>query len=1270
MRIACPDQRSSLVEQVLLSCECRDILCNYNLIYQVSQLLLSSTDTSVSDDDVPRLGRKVEMDSIIPVLCVVDVFLSSHFLPFKGHYVLPNINNNTNKGDGEEKKEVETEDCSSFHSVFSEDESEADRYIETPRFLPGNRTSLSSGKAGSSTSSKPAVLSSLRVDKSSFNSSVAGDGVTHSWGNSDVEGSVPTYIDIQLNTTITASCLSDYIVGSRVSREGSGVFDAVIDFTTPHATVALCTLAWRKAHPSDLDSSEIFLTLDKASTLKVWSTRRRELAIPVTTATRSISGAGTSCIVTGNFHTHINPDVTLVYETSVYALLRGGSVDECEGYDVPRVDWIEHVTCPASEQRHLSNRSMETSAAVLSAPSHQNETVVRGSAGSMGKRNASLSSMGTHGGSRERVADTHHSLNSSITSDHDHIHVRDASESGMWLSILAHHNGSFDSPHMDEENDRGTVDGVNVAKNTISNSNPCRSRYLQYHFACLNNNTVTQMSQAVIRGCGSVIPIGSSHFPPSAVSQNSFSDILQSYVVGRFSSTGLGFPFSADIVTIYRDTVDSSLSNGCSDKVTKRMRSASDSCYVKIACGVSEIALDRRHCTSLPVTPSRNTAKTTAAETASPAHAGDTGRWRFTVNPKTSFDILYHNNASNCNTQSNKEGNSNPKESRMSPSLRRVLPFSTDSLAGVAQAKISRFDSHGQVFRVSNPGPLNSNFQVTSRSPPLWNTPVLSRLGLVEQQQQHQPYEAVSYEILPSIPQTYGLIHMSEHSVSPSGGDDEGVEYSVIRAIIVPLSALLNDVLCDDGAEPLRGGSKDNGTQALLVLQSSGEGAMRLLVSTHEMDHAYGDRHVTLSEDHTVDGNDSTQRTSTTSSDAAGERDLESMEESTHSDSLYAVSVSPDLQYGLGLRLDVRDNAIIVDSFKRHPVSDLPLGCEASLLIGLQDELVSINSHSLSGTSLPSVIQTIRSVVQNSRGLPVVLVLQKASKTTPAVADVESAQCDFKAERSLLACPYYFWQHCCIIDLKTHCCTSDAERLTAADIGYDAHTNEVIIGTLETRTCGTPTHSSVTKRSVCLYGMHLSLCLNDDVSSSKVSVDLLCSHDLNQSDIGQQCATLQLWRDTPFSPIPTLTPIPVPVPTSFVYASVLLNGRQSDAAPTSGRGVNADMELATCCTLTVVKMRYTNNHNLSTAHAHTQGVENCVRVVTSSLPHFAATTNGTASFGQDSSAQSYRSYGKTQPSLPAVKSPREIQFQLLTCPIRTTGTCSLNLDIAHKFRPN
>ena len=43
---------------------------------------------------------------------------------------------------------------------------------------------------------------------------------------------------------------------------------------------------------------------------------------------------------------------------------------------------------------------------------------------------------------------------------------------------------------------------------------------------------------------------------------------------------------------------------------------------------------------------------------------------------------------------------------------------------------------------------------------------------------------------------------------------------------------------------------------------------------------------------------------------------------------------------------------LVVDSFKRHPITDLALACEACLLIRPQDELVAIDHQNLKGIAL------------------------------------------------------------------------------------------------------------------------------------------------------------------------------------------------------------------------------------------------------------------------------------------------------------------------------
>ena len=90
-------------------------------------------------------------DLIIPLLCVVDVFLSSHFSPFRGHYFVPSLQPEQLKRDIESKKEgEENEECIAFHSVFSdEDEGDLDKGINFPHRLPLLRGISFSGRAAS-----------------------------------------------------------------------------------------------------------------------------------------------------------------------------------------------------------------------------------------------------------------------------------------------------------------------------------------------------------------------------------------------------------------------------------------------------------------------------------------------------------------------------------------------------------------------------------------------------------------------------------------------------------------------------------------------------------------------------------------------------------------------------------------------------------------------------------------------------------------------------------------------------------------------------------------------------------------------------------------------------------------------------------------------------------------------------------------------------------------------------------------------------------------
>ena len=47
----------------------------------------------------------------------------------------------------------------------------------------------------------------------------------------------------------------------------------------------------------------------------------------------------------------------------------------------------------------------------------------------------------------------------------------------------------------------------------------------------------------------------------------------------------------------------------------------------------------------------------------------------------------------------------------------------------------------------------------------------------------------------------------------------------------------------------------------------------------------------------------------------------------------FNVVIVPDVNYGLGLRLDNQNDRIIVMNFKKHPVTNLPMSVESAGLV-------------------------------------------------------------------------------------------------------------------------------------------------------------------------------------------------------------------------------------------------------------------------------------------------------------------------------------------------
>ena len=89
----------------------------------------------------------------------------------------------------------------------------------------------------------------------------------------------------------------------------------------------------------------------------------------------------------------------------------------------------------------------------------------------------------------------------------------------------------------------------------------------------------------------------------------------------------------------------------------------------------------------------------------------------------------------------------------------------------------------------------------------------------------------------------------------------------------------------------------------------------------------------------------------------------------------YSVSIVPDRQNGLGIRLATRDGAVVIDSFKRN-ADDKPLAAEGSG-IEVGDELLAVRDTPLEGLSLHDVIEAVRSVVLGSIGQPLLLTLRQ-----------------------------------------------------------------------------------------------------------------------------------------------------------------------------------------------------------------------------------------------------------------------------------------------------
>ena len=64
---------------------------------------------------------------------------------------------------------------------------------------------------------------------------------------------------------------------------------------------------------------------------------------------------------------------------------------------------------------------------------------------------------------------------------------------------------------------------------------------------------------------------------------------------------------------------------------------------------------------------------------------------------------------------------------------------------------------------------------------------------------------------------------------------------------------------------------------------------------------------------------------------------------------VYTCSITPDPHFGLGLRLDIVDSRILVESYKRNPLTMKAMPAEESGIVSIGDELLGINGINLKG---------------------------------------------------------------------------------------------------------------------------------------------------------------------------------------------------------------------------------------------------------------------------------------------------------------------------------
>ena len=109
----------------------------------------------------------------------------------------------------------------------------------------------------------------------------------------------------------------------------------------------------------------------------------------------------------------------------------------------------------------------------------------------------------------------------------------------------------------------------------------------------------------------------------------------------------------------------------------------------------------------------------------------------------------------------------------------------------------------------------------------------------------------------------------------------------------------------------------------------------------------------------------------------------------------YEVSITPDVQYGLGLRLESLDygEPAIAGSFKKNPITGEDLPAERTGMIKLGDELMSANGVNLEDKTFDDIINTVREFgASASPGNPIRMRFRRKEYREPvnSVASVET----------------------------------------------------------------------------------------------------------------------------------------------------------------------------------------------------------------------------------------------------------------------------------------